>query len=270
MSFLAGLFGTERPIIGLVHLRALPGDPFYPTDCAISDIIDAAETDLLALQDGGIDGVLFTNEFSVPYEKHVSPVAVGSMCTVVGALLDEIKVPFGCEAIYDGDATMDVCAATGAQFTRCVFTDAWVGDLGVVNRDVAATLRHKRALRLDSLGLFYFVTSEGESNLGGRSTEQLIDSLAFDCRPDAFVVGGSAPGRAPDLAQLSHYSQLARDIPVICGTGCNAENVSSVLSAAHGSFVGTSLKHDGRINEPIDKNRVKRLMDLARATRRTE
>ena len=29
MSFLLELFGTEKPIIGLVHIQPLPGDPFY-------------------------------------------------------------------------------------------------------------------------------------------------------------------------------------------------------------------------------------------------
>ena len=75
---------------------------------------------------------------------------------VVGALKEHFTVPYGVEAIYDGDATMEICAATGAAFTRCLFTGAWAGDLGLVDRDVAKTLRLKAALRLDELKLFYF------------------------------------------------------------------------------------------------------------------
>ncbi len=29
MSFQTELFGTEKPIIGLLHLKPLPGDPLY-------------------------------------------------------------------------------------------------------------------------------------------------------------------------------------------------------------------------------------------------
>ena len=84
MSFLLELFGTEKPIIGLVHIQPLPGDPFYRGE-GMDAVIQRAKADLQALQDGGVDGVLFTNEFSMPYEKHVSPVTLAAMGMVIGA-----------------------------------------------------------------------------------------------------------------------------------------------------------------------------------------
>lgn len=155
MSFLKEMFGTEKPIIGLIHIKALPGDPFYKGE-GMEEVIRQAKADLEALQDGGIDGVLFTNEFSMPYEKEVSPVTLAAMGMVIGALRESIKVPFGAEAIFDGDATISLCAATEADFTRCMFTGVWAGDFGLVNRDIARTLRLKNAYRLDDLKLFYY------------------------------------------------------------------------------------------------------------------
>lgn len=29
MSFMASMFGTEKPVIGMLHLQPLPGDPLY-------------------------------------------------------------------------------------------------------------------------------------------------------------------------------------------------------------------------------------------------
>lgn len=101
MSFLSELFGTEKPIIGLVHIQALPGDPFYKGE-GMDAVIQRAKADLEALQNGGVDGVLFTNEFSMPYEKHVSSVTLAAMGMVIGALRSLIRVPFGAEAIFDG------------------------------------------------------------------------------------------------------------------------------------------------------------------------
>ena len=267
MSFLSDMFGTEYPVIGLVHLKPLPGDPFFPTSSSIQDVITAARHDLLALQRGGIDGVLITNEFSIPYEQHISPVTVGSMCTVVGSLLRDFSVPFGCEAIYDSDATIDVCAATGAAFTRCVFTDVWAGDLGLINRNIAKTLRHKKALGLDSLKLFYFVTSEGEGNIGRRSTDEIIESLTFNCRPDAYVVGGSTAGKVPLPEDLSRLQLVAGDTPLMCGTGCTIDVIHQIFASAHGAFIGTALKREGKIENPVDENRVKTLMHKATEVR---
>ena len=124
MSFQAELFGTERPIIGLLHLKPLPGDPLYYPGGSIAAVTEAAKRDLEALQEGGVDGVLITNEFSMPYQKRVSAVTLAAMGRVIGALADQISLPWGAEAIYDGDATIELCAAVDARFTRCMFTGA--------------------------------------------------------------------------------------------------------------------------------------------------
>ena len=66
MSWIREMFKTEKAIIGLLHLTALPGDPFY--EGSMEKVIRQAREDLDALQEGGVDGVLLTNEFSLPYE----------------------------------------------------------------------------------------------------------------------------------------------------------------------------------------------------------
>ncbi|MGN1231659.1 MAG: BtpA/SgcQ family protein [Anaerotignum sp.] len=266
MSFLTELFGTEKPIIGLVHVRALPGDPFY-TGEGMDAVIRQARADLEALQNGGVDGVLFTNEFSMPYEKVVSPVTLAAMGMVIGALKEEIRVPFGAEAIFDGDATISLCAATEAAFTRCMFTGVWAGDFGLVDRDIAKTLRLKNAYRLDDLKLFYFITSEGDACVGERTTEEIAKSLLFNCRPDAMVVGGAAAGFGPQMELLEDVARVAGDTPVVCGTGCKAENIGEILQRCNGAFVGSTFKKDGRFDNPIEEARVKAFMDVVREWR---
>ena len=267
MSFLTGLFGTEKPIIGLLHLRPLPGDPLYYPGGSVAKVADAAKRDLEALQAGGVDGILITNEFSLPYEQHVSASTLAAMGYVIGSIAGDISCPWGAEAIYDGDATIELCAATGAQFTRCMFCGAWAGDLGLINRDFARTMRLKSALRLDDLKLFHFVTSEGEVYLNDRSTAQIADSLIFNCRPDALVVGGDAAGRGPDAEVIAGVRKVSGNVPVVCGTGCKTETVADVFTRCDGAFVGTCLKEGGQFTAPVDAERVATFMAAARAAR---
>ena len=267
MSFLKEMFKTEKPIIGLLHLKPLPGDPFYAPGGSMEDVIACARADLDALQKGGVDGVLVTNELSLPYEKKVSGVTLGAMGMVVGALREQFLVPFGVEAIYDGDATMELCAATKADFTRCLFTGAWAGDLGLVDRDVAKTLRLKAALRLDALKLFYFVTSEGEVYLNDRSTVDITKSMLFNCRPDALVVGGAAAGVGPGGELLEQVRAAAGRVPVVCGTGCRRETVAQILKNCDGAFVGTTFKKDGVFENRVDERRVKEFMNEVKEMR---
>ena len=65
------LFHVKKPIIALLHLRALPGDPLYEKDATMGEVIEKAARELQALQEGGVDGILIANEFSLPYEKKV-------------------------------------------------------------------------------------------------------------------------------------------------------------------------------------------------------
>lgn len=260
MGWLKEMFGTDKPIIGLLHLRALPGDPFYKPNDTMELVIKQAKADLEALQAGGVDGVLITNEFSIPYEKKVSSVTIAAMARVIGAIEEIFTVPYGVEAIYDSDATIEICAATDAKFTRCVFTGAYAGDLGLVDRDIAKTLRLRRALRMDELKMFYFVNSEGEVYLNNRDEAEITKTMLFNCHPEGLVVAGGMAGSSPDNNLLVRVKAVAKDTPVFCGTGCRIDTVEEILKIADGAFVGTTFKKDGKFDESIEPERVQAFM----------
>lgn len=119
MSFLTSMFKTEKPVIGMLHLRPLPGDPLYYPGGSVSQVVEAAKRDLEALQQGGVDGILITNELSMPYEQHVSPSTLASMGYVIGALSHDLSTPWGAEAIYDG-MPQSSCALPSMRSSRAV------------------------------------------------------------------------------------------------------------------------------------------------------
>lgn len=123
------MFGVEKPIIALLHLDALPGDPGYCGD--MKTVTEHARKDLLALQDGGVDGILFANEFSLPYQPVADIAVVSAMAYIIGKLKDEISVPFGVNVVKNPIATIDLGAATGAKFGRSCFSGAYMGEYGV-------------------------------------------------------------------------------------------------------------------------------------------
>ena len=102
MAWTKDMFGVEKPIIALLHLRALPGDPLYAGD--VEQVFRQAREDLIALQDGGVDGVLIANEFSLPYQPQAEPVTVGAMGYLVGRLKENIRVPFGVNVVLNPKA----------------------------------------------------------------------------------------------------------------------------------------------------------------------
>lgn len=138
MLWTTKLFGVEKPIIAMLHLDPLPGDPRWRYGDTMESVVQHALTDLKALQDGGVDGILISNEFSLPYQRHMNFVTPAAMAYVVGRLREHIRVPFGVDCISDGEATIELAAAVGAAFVRGTFCGVYVGDGGFYNNDFSA------------------------------------------------------------------------------------------------------------------------------------
>lgn len=267
MKTIKEVFGTEKPIIALLHLRALPGDPEYPRGGRIEDVIAEASKDLEALQSGGVDGVLISNEFSLPYLDHVEMVTPSAMAYVIGRIREEIRIPFGVHVISDSDATIELAAAVQADFVRSVFSGAYVSEIGIRNRNVAELIRRKKALELDDLLMFYMINAESDGDLSGRDIGTIAKAVQFKCHPDAMCVSGIQAGHGVDSALIETIKNAVPTVPVYANTGCKAENIAEKLTYCDGAFVGTSFKYDGKFENAVDPARVKAFMDVVHGVR---
>lgn len=267
MKWIKNLFGVEKPVIALLHLRAMPGDPLFTRGSTIDDTYLCARQELLALQEGGVDGVLIANEFSLPYEKKISHVTVAAMGYVIGKLKSDMTIPFGVNIVSNPIATIDLAAATGAHFCRSTFTGAYVGESGVVDTDISATLRRKMALGLDELKLLYKVNPESDVYLAQRPLEHITKSLIFHCFPDAICVSGASAGTETDSDLIVRVKAVSGQTPVFCNTGCTAENIQSKLAVSDGACVGTAFKAQGKFANFVDPLRVEDFMRRVKAYR---
>jgi hypothetical protein len=51
------------------------------------------------------------------------------------------------------------------------------------------------------------------------------------------------------------------DVPLLVGSGVTVETAAELLSLADALIVGTSVKRDGHVGNPVDPERVRRLVD---------
>ena len=266
-SWLEDIFGCEKPIIAMCHLRALPGDPGYDREGGMAKVIDRALRDLTALQNGGVDAVMFSNEFSFPYMTRVETVAVAAMARVIGELMDDIKVPFGVDVLWDPLASLDLAAATGAKFVREIFTGVYASDFGLWNTDCGATVRHRCAIGAEKVKLFFNIVPEAARYLAERDVVDIARSTVFNARPDALCVSGLIAGVATDVQILKRVKEAVPDVPVFVNTGLRLENVEAQLSIADGAIVGTAFKYDEVFENPVDERRVKAFMEKVKSLR---
>lgn len=261
------VFGPAKPVIGMVHLGALPGAPLHDTQTGLDGLVTAALADLVALQAAGFDAVMFGNENDRPYEFDVDRASTATMAYVIGRLRDRITVPFGVNVLWDPMSTVALAAATGAAFIREIFTGTYASDMGPWTPDAGAAMRYRNRLGASDVAMLYNVSAEFADSLDRRSLADRARSAEFSSIPDAVLVSGAITGEAARMEDLEAVKAVLPDTPVLANTGVKHATVADVLRVADGCIVGSALKVDGDTWNPVDPERAKDFMDRARAAR---
>lgn len=273
MTWIEKMFNVKKPIIAMLHLDALPGDPRFNSNTKMTTIIDHARADLHSLQEGGVDGVLISNEMSLPYQRHVSFVTPAAMARIIGELKNSISVPFGVDCISDGRATIELAAAVDADFVRGTFSGVYVGDGGFYNNDISKILRIKKNLFLNDLKLLYFINPESDINLDTRSLVEIAKSLVFKAHPDGMCISAAGAGQNVSDTLMSNVKKSLPNEIVICNTGCRPETIEEKLKVSDAAIVGTYFKDNGNLendnleNVRVNKNRVQNFMKIVQNIR---
>jgi membrane complex biogenesis BtpA family protein len=265
-SWLSELTGAKKTIIGMAHLPALPGTPLYDGASGMQGVRDWVARDLEALQSGGIDAVMFCNENDRPYRLDADIASVAAMTDVVAGLRGELSVPFGVNVLWDPKATLAVAAATGAAFAREIFAGAFAGDFGLWVRTAGDAFRYRREIGAERCRLLFNINAEFAAPIAPRPLAEVARSIVFSSMPDALCVSGpitSQPADASGLAEVAAAVQHS-GVPVLVNTGFRASNAAELLRFADGAVVGSSLKIDGITWNPVDRSRVRELMDVVR------
>lgn len=262
------IFGVKKPVIAMCHLQPLPGDPYYDKDGGMKKVVEMARKDMLALQNGGVDAIMFSNEFSLPYLTKVRTETVAAMARVIGELMTEIKIPYGVNVLWDPEKSIDLASAVGASFVREIFTGVYASDFGLWDTDCGNVIRHRRAVDAENVKLLFNIVPEAAKYIQRDNVVSIAKSTVFNCKPDALCVSGLTAGVSSDAATLRLVKEAVPETVVFANTGVRPENVEEQLSVADGAVTGTTFKRDGKFENEVDEARVKYFMDKVKAFRK--
>ena len=263
---LAETFDTTTPIVGMVHLPALPGAPGFDGDREA--ICERAIADANALEAGGVDGLILENFGDAPfYPEDVPKHVVADMTAIATKVVEAVSVPVGINILRnDAAAALSVAAAAGAEFVRVnVHTGAAATDQGVLEGRAHETLRLRERLEAD-VAILADVHVKHATPAGEGSIERAARETVERGRADGVIVSGPGTGEETDLEDLRAVAQTAegleRSIPVFVGSGVTPETVADVSEAgADGVIVGTALKENGVTTNPVSEGRVRALLE---------
>lgn len=272
LKSLTDFFGVPKPVIGMVHLWPLPGAPGY-TGYGMGTIIDHAVQDAEALVEGGVDALMVENMWDLPYYvgRDVKPEAMTAQAVAAAEVVRRFpSLPVGINVIHNGGVVcLAIAVAAGARFIRvCILTGARLWDTGEFDHGCAAELiRKRKELNAEHIHIFADVDKKHSVAFPGVDLATHIEWTEF-YGADAVIVSGKMTGSAPDIEDVRETKQRASR-PVLIGSGSNEENIAAFLQYADGVIVGSSLKKDGVMENPVDAARVRRFVEAVRAVRET-
>jgi hypothetical protein len=255
-------FRSDRlSIIGMVHLRALPGAPAFEGDLGVVERLAVA--DAQALYAGGVDAIIMENFGDAPFTKgKVSAITIAAMTRCALSIRRETSVPLGINVLRnDAIAALEIAHVVGAEFIRVnVLTGARVTDQGVVEGDAYGLTRRRAELGARSIQIWADVDVKHSAPLAERPFDEEVKETVGRGLADVICVSGAGTGSSVNLARLRD-AVAASTVPVVLGSGVSVKNVRS-FAAAQGAIVGSSLKLQG-LDSPVAVEKVRALLAAA-------
>jgi membrane complex biogenesis BtpA family protein len=258
MTWLSKLFAAQKPLIGMLHVPPLPGSPCYGGNWPA--VQDHVLRDAEALVSGGLHGLMLENYGDAPFFPGRVPAhVVASLTALAAGVRAQFDVPLGINVLRnDGQSALAVAQAVGAHFIRVnILCGARLTDQGVIQGIAHELLRDRRQLGAETIRILADVNVKHSAPLAARPIAEEIDDLLHRGGADGVIISGSATGKAADLAEVQRvHEAIAGRAPLIIGSGICAENLAAFLPHADAFIIGSSLKHEGRLENPIDVWRV--------------
>lgn len=258
MTVFQKVFGNTKPIIGMVHLKPLPGSPNYGGN--MEEIYEAAVADLNALVEGGANAIIVENFGDIPYSTSNDLITYTAFTNIATRLREKCDLPMGVNIQFNNyEAEWAIAYSCGFDFIRVeVFAEHRKGPNGECTPCGPALMRLKGRYPKD-IALLADVHVKHTFAVVDQPLDFTVESI-IEGGADALICTGITTGKSPSVEDVMVMKKIAGNIPVIVGSGVNDKTVKDYIAISDGAIIGSNFKKDGKVLNPIDKARVEKLM----------
>ena len=239
------LFDIDKPIIGMLHLNGFTQE----------NVHDLAKREIELMYANGVDAVLVENYYGTADD---CAWALEYLCSQYKDYV------YGVNILGNSELAFSLAREYNAAFIQI---DSVCGHLTpkkdeILSRELAGLRKNSSAFLMGGVRFKY------QPIKSGRTVEE--DLLIGKYRCNAVVVTGSATGESTDIEKIKLFREVLGKFPLIVGAGMNDENCREQISIADGAIIGTFFKQNGETHNPIDPERVKRLMTIVKEVREND
>ena len=262
MNAINKIFKLKKPIIGMIHIRALPGTPKHKQP--LSEIISIAVKEARLYERHGLNGVMLENMHDVPYlNRKVGAETTAFMTAIAVKVKKYVSLPLGIQILAGANKeALAVAKSAELDFIRAEgFVFSHIADEGLMNGDAAELLRYRKIIDAENIAVFTDIKKKHSAHAitADVSIAETAKAAEFFLS-DGVIVTGDSTGSEAEISDLQAVKK-AVDIPVFIGSGLTAENLEKYWKLADGFIVGSYFKKDGYWENEISEKRVEKLMN---------
>ncbi|KAH9499743.1 hypothetical protein Btru_077714 [Bulinus truncatus] len=256
-------------VIGMIHVKALPGTP--RNSHSVQEIVDQACHEATVYKSAGVDGIMLENMHDIPYLQcsKIGP----EVTSVMSVVCHEVKrifpnSPVGVQILAGANKeALAVAKAAGLQFIRAEgFVFAHVADEGVTNACAGELLRYRREIDAENVLVFTDIKKKHSAHAITSDVDIVSTAQAAEFfLSDGVIITGDATGK-PASSQEVKAVLGGINIPVLVGSGVTQDNYH-LYKQAHALIVGSHFKHSGHWQEILDPKRIESFMETVRQVR---
>ena len=189
------------------------------------------------------------------------------MARVVTELRPLTAVPLGVNVLRNDAAAAlaiaSICAGPDSFIRVNVHSGAMLTDQGLITGRADRTIRRRRELGV-AVAVLADVLVKHAVPLGPLTIEDAALDAVERGFADALIVTGVGTGHATDLSDVRRVRAALPDVPILVGSGVSEKNVRETFALADGAIIGTAFKSGGATTNPVDVERVRRLVAAAK------
>ncbi len=260
------IFGRDKVLIGMIHCPPFPGAPRYRGE-TMAAILDACLRDAEQLVTGGLHGLIIENHGDIPFSKpgDIGHETAACLAVVTDRIRRAFDVPLGINVLANAPVpALAVAVAGDAAFIRVnQWANAYVANEGFMEGRAGEALRYRALLRAERVKIFTdsHVKHGSHAIVADRSIAELTRDLAF-FDSDCIIATGQRTGNSATVEEIEEIAR-ATHLPLLVGSGVDAENIVEILKLTNGVIVASSLKEGGVWWNPVDPGRVARFVAAA-------
>ena len=248
---------------GMIHVPALPGS--VKNKLSMKEIISFCLSDAEILVTNGITNLFIENFWDAPFPKtNAHP----HILSAISIIVDRIKVKFpnvnfGINVLRnDALSALGIATITNSSAIRVnVLTYARLTDQGIIEGCAYELNNYFSQLR-SNVEIWADADVKHSVSLAPVKVEDAVKDLIERGGANKVIFTGSRTGEAVDWTILESLisKKIITPEQIVIGSGITADNIAQYKPFVRNFIVGSSLKANGKLDNPIDPNKVKLLV----------